>query len=406
MVRTPFVYLGIVNLLAGLQGFFLAFELAGRRKGNSIANRVLALFVGAFSLAILGTVLGATGWYTRVPHLIRVGDPFVFLLGPVLFLYVVVHRTGRFHPIMLIHFMPFVLYLPFLIPFYFQSGAVKIQMLENGNLFSTPWMRTIALVKLVVNMAYLLATLRLLRQHRTEIQAVYSEERERNLHWIRGLIRMLFIVWIVAALGFLWADWVGFSPVEANITIAFVMALLIYTMGYRGLRQPEISAPDGEHFPLDTRNLSWRGWLTGYATGNRPPSEHASGTSPDRPTIRDQQYLRQLLEKMEEHKPYLQGDLTLENLSRAVGLPAYLVSKIINEQMNENFFEFVNRYRVEAVKARLVDPEYQALTNLAIAYDCGFQSKSTFNDAFKRYTGMTPSQYKRHYFQLHHSHPG
>lgn len=60
MVSAPFVYLGIVNLLAGLQGFFLTVELAGRRKGNRTANRLLALFIGAFSLAILGTVPGAS----------------------------------------------------------------------------------------------------------------------------------------------------------------------------------------------------------------------------------------------------------------------------------------------------------------------------------------------------------
>ncbi|MCF7798192.1 MAG: helix-turn-helix domain-containing protein [Lentisphaeria bacterium] len=400
MVRAPFVYLGIVNLLAGLQGFFLTIELAGRRAGNRAANRLLALFIGSFSLAILGTVLAATGWYSRVPHLIRIGDPFVFLLGPTLFLYVVAHRTGRFHPVMLIHLAPFCFYLLFLLPFYLQPGAVKIELVENGTLFNTPWMRGITLLKLVVNLAYLVATHFLVRRHRQDIREVFSEERKRNLQWIGTLVTMLFITWIVAALGFAWADWFGLSPLEVNITIAFIMAIFIYAMGYRGLRQPEISAPDGEHYPLDAEKLSLAGWLTGFSPGVWIKSESAVNQSVDPSTVRDQQYLSQLLAAMDDKKPYLRGDLTLENLSREVGLPAYLLSKVINERLNENFFEFVNRYRVEAVKARLVDPKNQAFTNLAIAYDCGFQSKSTFNEAFKRYTGMTPSQYKRQYFML------
>jgi AraC-like DNA-binding protein len=98
---------------------------------------------------------------------------------------------------------------------------------------------------------------------------------------------------------------------------------------------------------------------------------------------------------METQKPYLKSDLSIEELAREAAIPTYLVSKLLNQYLNENFYEFVNRYRVEAVKHRLSDPQYADFTILSIAFDCGFQSKSTFNESFKKVAGCTPSAFRR-----------
>ena len=97
---------------------------------------------------------------------------------------------------------------------------------------------------------------------------------------------------------------------------------------------------------------------------------------------------------MKEEKLYQQPDLNLIKLAKALNLNPRLLSRIINEQYQQNFSDFVNQYRIEDIKGKLTDPEFSHYTILAIALEAGFNSKSTFNAAFKKNTGMTPSAYR------------
>ena len=92
-------------------------------------------------------------------------------------------------------------------------------------------------------------------------------------------------------------------------------------------------------------------------------------------------------------KPYLDRELTIYDLSRQLQIPRHILSEIINEHMGKNFYNLVNDYRVEEVKSRLETDDYKHLTILGIAFDSGFNSKSSFNTIFKEKTGSTPSEY-------------
>lgn len=106
-------------------------------------------------------------------------------------------------------------------------------------------------------------------------------------------------------------------------------------------------------------------------------------------------YHQQLLDLMKDQRLYEQSDLTLESLAEQLQISSGYLSQIINEKEEKNFFEFVNRYRIESVKERLADPDFENYTIMGIALECGFQSKSTFNATFKKYTGSTPSAYRK-----------
>lgn len=99
---------------------------------------------------------------------------------------------------------------------------------------------------------------------------------------------------------------------------------------------------------------------------------------------------------MNEEQLYLLPELTLSDLARRLGTNASIASAVINKVFGKNFNDFVNGYRVEAVKKMLLNNEAAHLSLLGIAMDCGFHSKSTFNRAFKKATGMTPSEYLEH----------
>ena len=98
---------------------------------------------------------------------------------------------------------------------------------------------------------------------------------------------------------------------------------------------------------------------------------------------------------MQRDKPYLNPDLTIQDLSDTLDISRHHITQVINEQLKKNFYMFVNEFRVEEAKQRMADQHNDHLTMLAIAYDSGFNSKSGFNSIFKRVTGLTPSQYRK-----------
>jgi AraC-like DNA-binding protein len=106
-------------------------------------------------------------------------------------------------------------------------------------------------------------------------------------------------------------------------------------------------------------------------------------------------YLKRLLDLMEKEKPYTDGGLTLNKLAKALAISPHHLSQMINEQLNQNFFDFINLYRIEEAKRMLVDPARKHYSVLAISEEVGFNSKSAFNAAFKKHTQMTPSDFRK-----------
>ena len=98
---------------------------------------------------------------------------------------------------------------------------------------------------------------------------------------------------------------------------------------------------------------------------------------------------------MSEKKPYLENELTLAKLAEMLSVPQHHLSQILNEKLNQNFFDFVNNYRIQEAKKLLVSPDGGLLTILAIAEEVGFNSKSAFNNAFKKVTNTTPSEFRK-----------
>jgi len=100
-----------------------------------------------------------------------------------------------------------------------------------------------------------------------------------------------------------------------------------------------------------------------------------------------------LLLYIENEKPYLNSELSLQDLADKLDVKRHHLSNVINQNHNKNFYEFINQYRITEVKAMLTDPENKHLKLISLAYDAGFNSKATFNRIFKQTTNMTPSQF-------------
>lgn len=106
-------------------------------------------------------------------------------------------------------------------------------------------------------------------------------------------------------------------------------------------------------------------------------------------------YKHKLTQLMEEEEPFLNPDLSLRELAGRMDLPPNYLSQLLNEGFGQNFSEYINTYRVKAFETKVVDPDLQHLTLLGLAYDCGFNSKTSFNTFFKKAMGITPAAYRK-----------
>ncbi|NQT26426.1 helix-turn-helix transcriptional regulator [candidate division KSB1 bacterium] len=205
-----------------------------------------------------------------------------------------------------------------------------------------------------------------------------------NLYWLRNITVLTFLVWLTVL--FLHASPLFGGMILSPEIIALATSILVYIMGYMGLKQPEIfsmnfisNLPNGD---LENGSLE--------LIHSDVKKYEKSGLSSEKA----KRVLQDLVGLMEKEKPFTDANLTLHELSEKLVISGHNLSEVINTQLKQNFFDFINHYRVEEVKKTLADPAKQHYTLLSIAYDAGFNSKSSFNSIFKKHTNMTPSQFK------------
>jgi AraC-like DNA-binding protein len=362
----------IIIFLGAAQGIFLGLILITLNRGNQQANRVLGLLMILISVNLLYIIIQAEGIYQQIPHLLLLNVPLLFLYGPLILLYVLyLTRPGfSLKPLHAFHLLPFMAAaVYFAVAFYFHPGDEKIKMFQARTQSITFEDYFWSLSTIVYNLVYLILAVFALQKHKKRIQQVFSNTEKINLQWLQFLLLGVIGLFVLNSL-FDILYLMGVTGELGLTVMAVAGTILIYMIGYRGLVQPEIFTFE-EPVP-------------------RADEETSSGF-----TVEKFERLSSRIEQlMEREKPYLDPSLTIKDLANQADIPDYKLSSVINDHFDKNFFEFVNRYRIEEAKQRLQDPDYENFTILAIANDVGFNSKSSFNTAFKRFTQMTPSQFR------------
>jgi AraC-like DNA-binding protein len=105
-------------------------------------------------------------------------------------------------------------------------------------------------------------------------------------------------------------------------------------------------------------------------------------------------YAQKIRSIMEKEKLYLDPEISLKELSEKTGISPRYLSQIINSRFNQNFFDFINHYRIEEAKRLMAGTVRKELTILEVMYNVGFNSKSSFQAAFRKYTGTTPTEFR------------
>jgi AraC-like DNA-binding protein len=364
-------------LIGGIQALFFAMLLLGK-KAMTFDKKLLV-----FWFALLGVHLLIRYWLYQNPINVPYGTKaihlaFPLLHYPVFYMYVksLVRGLDRIKAIGLSHCIPFFAFIVFYFVFCKERGLVDIVPPAYGPVHFN------LVFNLVSGLVYMGLSFILLIKFNASIKQSFSNIEKLNLKWLAHLIvgysvvLLLGIAYLVIVKGF---------RVQINISIdAFIygsISLFIFFVGFFSIKK--------------TLYFSFKETVV-QSPAVEPPQNKKNkyGTyglkQDDVPKLKEL-----LLTYMHEEKPYLDCDLTLAQLAQKLNIYKHYLTQVLNEGINQNFFDFVNAYRVEAVKEMLAKEDANQYTLLGIAYNAGFNSKSSFNRIFKNQTGLTPSQYKK-----------
>ncbi len=352
-----------VLLWVGLSQSIFAAILIGTKKENSVSDKILTGWLSLLGIEFFTCLLDY--WIFGKPLL---SNSFL-LFNPAFFLYIksLTRPEFKLKWIQLLHLLPFVTFEVVGISL---SEHVSLTTLfdTSSNLVFNIFFITVSLISWIV---YNFLSVLLVHRYRINLPNEFSSiSRENDLAWLLFLI-IYYISFCVGALA------IGLNAVltERHLQMPFVfnyavLLLLIYILSYYGLMQKNI---------FQKNNIP------------APPERYQSSLLT---ATRKKEIKRAILSFFEKEKPYLNPDLNLERLSELLDIPKHHLTEVLNTEIGKNFFQFVNAYRIEAVKHALTEKN-NLYSIEAIGYDCGFSSKSSFFTVFKKATGLTPLQYKQ-----------
>lgn len=282
----------------------------------------------------------------------------------VLFYYSVIYFTRPYHVLGIRDFRHLIL------PVLYCSGLVVEKLSAPGSLpnyFFTVLILGIALY-------YTVSSYLLLKEHEKRIELFSSATEDIDLKWIKQIIIALFLLCIFIALYNLIAQ-----GQQLNIVANLTMLGVIYFVAYNAIRQERI-------FLVSTEEIQQ------ISEEEEQPEVKKQSLLPEAELPELKTRLRTL---MKEKQPYLEQTLNLKQLSAMMELTPHQLSYLLNEGFGENFFQFVNTYRVELAKELLLSEKHSHLSIVGIGFEAGFNSKTAFNTVFKKITDSTPSAFKR-----------
>jgi len=308
------------------------------------------------------------------------------ILGPSTLLYIdfLVHPDLRFRRKHLMHLAPLIIIM---IPYtrYLMSGNTQDTFFiyaSRSDLFNV----VMIYIWDWITPFYLIATLFRIKTYRKEVYSFFSNIRKKDLRWAFYLTGGLMIYFLVTFLLLYLGEFglINFPYSTATISVV-VLELYVLGVGIYGYRQEGIFS---EYIQTGSINP---GLVSKVNTENTNGKKYErSGLN----ILEGQEIAQQLKVLMRTDKPFINCDLTINDLAGKLDTSFHKLSQVINENFHQNFYEFVNTYRVEEVKKYLNDPDYDHLKIISLAWDCGFNSKSAFYNAFKKITGETPTEYR------------
>lgn len=365
-------------LIGAVQAFFLASLFISRKKIIH-EHKVLIIFFLINGLLLLDHYLEISSLSLSYPHLIGLTYPLPLILGPVLYYYTrsisskeKIAAKGFF----MLHGIPFLLlYLFLLFDFYFLSAGEKLAYYQKQSQEDTS--AIIYLAEFFLNFSvpiYSLLSLLHIRKYRKSLANEFSFTETIDLQWLNVILYFFMALSLISLSTHIISDLIPLIPFSQADNLLFLsLSIAILFIGYYGIKQKAI-------YPTPR--------------GNRNAPSFTSG--PDQVGSKILEVEKKRLEELlNKQKLFLRPRLSLDELAGEMEMSSNQLSQLINEGFQKSFYDLINEMRVSEVQAKMEDPDYAHLSLLGIGLESGFNSKSSFNLLFKKFTGLTPSQYKK-----------
>jgi len=348
----------------------LAVFLLSIKSKNTISNKLFATF-------LILTALDISAYFHNLflsgfSNLVMVKSLLAYLQMPVLYLYVlsVCYSNFKLKPKHLWHLIPFIVGNLVLFPRFYLNNKNSIAKIWTD--FNSIW--EIIYIHFTIHLqfaVYIVLMFLVLKRYKKIYQQNFSDTATKTYQWlfqftVLSAVAHSFVI-IKSILKYFDND---FSFPLAQIFVSFFGLSIIVWMVFKALKYPELFKSVDSDIVLIQKDK----------------------------TIVDEnsnKELEKLTTYMETEKPYLNPSLSIRNLAEEIKMNSRDVSVLINQNLNQHFFDFVNEYRIKEAMGILKNPTKNQFTVLEILYEVGFNSKSSFNTAFKKHTGLTPTEYRK-----------
>lgn len=365
--------------------------LLSSKADKRLPDNILGVWLLCIAIYLLNYYLHYLGYWEKYPHLVGATHPFPLLFAPFVYLYVVTNlrQPQRLYWRDGLHFLPFVVTYVLMFPFLFGYSAAEKAMIDQADYHSPyQWLFTISFIAFViVCVAYSVATYHKINQYEQIIGEQFAYNEGISLQWLRLLLIGFGIIFSVMIAGYV-LQFLLEIELAVNIELIFLglFVLLIALIGFWGIRYQGI-------FTAEKTKVLYSSEKREEAEETEEPLKipeyRKSGLKPEEAKTLHQQ----LLALMATEKPYLEPKLSLAQLAESLGVLPNHLSQIINQYEGKNFYDFVNTYRVDEFIALAKKDTDKNFNLLGLAFEAGFNSKSSFNQVFKKIKGQTPSQF-------------
>lgn len=372
----------IMTWILGSQGLILV-ALLFSRKNNKQAN----LFLGSYLVLLLALIFIKTflkptpGQFETSPQLLLAPYSIWFLAAPLPYFYVrtLLGRPFELRGQTMLHVIPFVLVLPGLLLYPLPASLPDSLEWTNNLPVSKEFSLFFSLAIIIAQLIYVILALRLVYTHSPEVKSDYSAAEATHLRWLRTLMLLIISTFVlsIAAEIMVYAElrsWRFFY----NISFYGIM-IMFYLISYKAVTQPQLFKQ-----------------INPYDTVTSAVTDHPEFVKYEKNKLSQAQantYCQRLVSLVEDQKVFLNPNLTLQDLADQLDITKHHLSQVLSSMLHQNFYQFVNGYRVRHVQNHLQNQDKSNLSLLGLAMESGFNSKSAFNRAFKNHTGMTPSAY-------------
>ncbi|MCX6224140.1 MAG: helix-turn-helix transcriptional regulator [Bacteroidia bacterium] len=365
----PVLYIGIT------QSLFAGIVIATRRP-QILSDRYLAAWLFIIAIEMILAMVKLT-WLEHLPYEI----PFLVIplvYGPLLFLYVrtLISEAPKWNWFDLAHFAPFILFLG--LAFLFRTRPDETSSLPV-------WAHPTRLAQIIYEIlifasftTYSIIVYILLTRHRKAIREEFSYSSGKiTLTWLLFVSITVYASYLLTFLSAGIQMLVIHLPFDPKIFSFSGLTLFSFAFSFYGHKQARI-------FPIAGKVIN--------------PMEYESINSIKyaKSGLRGEdliKFITAMDDLMNHKKLFLNPELSLAEVSEELRIPKHHLTQAMNTELGKNFYAYINELRVKKFMEMVIDPRFKHYTFLAIAFECGFNSKSTFNSVFKRITSFTPSEY-------------